>query len=79
MIAIWGNDAERIPPLPGAKPAGAEAEPSDLNQSDIDRYISMDVPAVTAAALVARPGSPALHEDLVFLPVASPEEAEPVA
>jgi hypothetical protein len=79
MIAIWGNDAERIPPLPGAKPTGAEAEPSDLNQSDIDRYISMDVPAVTAAALVARPGSPALHEDLVFLPVASAADAEPVA
>ena len=56
-----------------------EIGPSDLCQSDIDRYISMDVPAVTAAALVARPGSPALHEDLVFLPVASPEEAEPVA
>jgi hypothetical protein len=79
MIAIWGSDAERIPPLPGAKPAVAEAEPSDLCQSDIDRYIGMDVPAVTAAALVARPGSPALHEDLVFLPVPRGAEPEPVA
>ncbi|MEE7489394.1 hypothetical protein [Methylobacterium oryzae] len=66
MIAIWGEDAVRVPPHRGARPAG---EPADLNQSDIDRYIAMDVPAVTVAALVARPGSPALHEDLVFLPV----------
>ncbi|XYD09585.1 hypothetical protein R1A27_03180 [Methylobacterium sp. NMS12] len=70
MIAIWGEDAVRVPPHRGARPAG---EPADLNQSDIDRYIAMDVPAVTVAALVARPGSPALHEDLMFLPV--PEEA----
>ncbi|MHB2208597.1 hypothetical protein [Methylobacterium sp. CM6257] len=82
MIAIWGSDAEAIPPLAGVKVAGAEGALSDLCQSDIDRYIAMDVPAVTAAALVARPGSPALHEDLVFLPVsggaeaASPAEAE---
>lgn len=77
MIAIWGEDAVRVPPHRGARPAG---EPADLNQSDIDRYIAMDVPAVTVAALVARPGSPALHEDLVFLPVqaeARAPEAEP--
>ncbi|MGU3547204.1 hypothetical protein [Methylobacterium sp. A52T] len=77
MIAIWGEDAVRVPPHRGARPAG---EPADLNQSDIDRYIAMDVPAVTVAALVARPGSPALHEDLVFLPVqaeALAPEAEP--
>jgi hypothetical protein len=73
MIAIWGEDAVRVPPPPGTRTAG---EPSDLNQSDIDRYIAMDVPAVTAAALVARPGSPALHEDLVFLPVSDAAEAE---
>ncbi|MGU3466566.1 hypothetical protein ACLBXO_17090 [Methylobacterium sp. C33D] len=77
MIAIWGEDAVRVPPHRGARPVG---EPADLNQSDIDRYIAMDVPAVTVAALVARPGSPALHEDLVFLPVqaeARAPEAEP--
>lgn len=72
MIAIWGEEAVRVPPHRGARPAG---EPSDLNQSDIDRYIAMDVPAVTAAALVARPGSPALHEDLVFLPVSDAAQA----
>ncbi|MGU3384630.1 hypothetical protein ACLBYG_09000 [Methylobacterium sp. D53M] len=79
MIAIWGEDAVRVPPHRGARPDG---EPADLNQSDIDRYIAMDVPAVTVAALVARPGSPALHEDLVFLPVqaeARAPEIEPEA
>jgi len=79
MIAIWGEDAVRVPPHRGARPDG---EPADLNQSDIDRYIAMDVPAVTVAALVARPGSPALHEDLVFLPVqaeARAPETEPAA
>ncbi|SDA13620.1 hypothetical protein SAMN02799622_01022 [Methylobacterium sp. UNC378MF] len=79
MIAIWGEDAVRVPPHRAARPAG---EPADLNQSDIDRYIAMDVPAVTVAALVARPGSPALHEDLVFLPVSAEAEwaaAEPEA
>jgi hypothetical protein len=77
MITIWGSDAERIPPLPSAKAGAAGSEPFDLCQSDIDRYIAMDVPAVTAAAFVARPGSPALHEDIVFLPVSRRSEAGP--
>ncbi len=73
MIAIWGEEAEPVPPLTEAGPP--EIGASDLCQSDIDRYIGMDVPAVTAAALVARPGSLPLHEDLVFLPVADEPEA----
>ncbi|MCJ2067155.1 hypothetical protein MKK63_31350 [Methylobacterium sp. J-088] len=74
MIAIWGEEAEPVPPLTEAGPP--EIGASDLCQSDIDRYIGMDVPAVTAAALVARPGSLPLHEDLVFLPVAGEPEPE---
>ncbi|WP_267358636.1 MULTISPECIES: hypothetical protein [unclassified Methylobacterium] len=74
MITIWGEEAEPIPPLTEAGPP--EIGASDLCQSDIDRYIGMDVPAVTAAALVARPGSLPLHEDLVFLPVAGEPEPE---
>ncbi|MCJ2050010.1 hypothetical protein [Methylobacterium sp. J-070] len=69
MIAIWGTESVRVPAPPRPRGAGDEAQPSDLCQSDIDRYISLEVPAVTAAALVARPGDLALHEDLVFLPV----------
>ncbi len=67
MIEIWGRDAGRIPPVPEGTAAGDAFD--DLCQSDIDRYIAMEVPAVTAAAITARPGSPALHEDIVFLPV----------
>ena len=70
MIEIWGRDAQPVPPMPGESAAPAEAgDAFDLCQSDIDRYIAMEVPAVTAAAITARPGSPALHEDIVFVPV----------
>jgi hypothetical protein len=75
MIAIWGNEAERVPPLevPGTGRPTAE----ELCQLDVDRYIAMGVPAVTAAALSAQPGTLALHEDIVFVPVSTPVEAGP--
>lgn len=76
MIEIWGREAERIPPMPG-EPAtgnGPRHTLDDLCQSDIDRYIAMEVPAVTAAAISARPGSPSLHEDIVFVPVPGPDD-----
>ncbi len=75
MIAIWGNEAERVPPLDAPEIGRPTAE--ELCQLDVDRYIAMGVPAVTAAALIARPGSLALHEDIVFVPVSTPAEASP--
>ncbi|WP_449411664.1 hypothetical protein [Methylobacterium komagatae] len=71
MIAIWGEEIGRVPPL------GSEsAQPTDeeLCQLDVDRYIAMSVPSVTAAAIAAQPGSPTLHEDIVFVPVSTPLE-----
>lgn len=80
MIEIWGRDAGSVPPMPGgtASAAASGNRFEDLCQNDIDRYIAMEVPAVTAAAITARPGSPALHEDIVFLPF-SEEASEPGA
>ncbi|WP_342164497.1 hypothetical protein [Methylobacterium sp. SD21] len=78
MIAIWGGEIARVPPAPGTT-EGALPIDEDLCQIDVDRYIAMSVPAMTAAAIVAQPGSPALHEDIVFVPVSTPPElkAEP--
>lgn len=74
MIAIWGGEISRIPPPPEARESPRLTD-DELCQIDVDRYIAMTVPAVTAAAIVAEPGSLALHEDIVFVPVASPPEA----
>jgi hypothetical protein len=82
MIAIWGSaparDSARVEEAEEERIAGPQpgAEPVDLRQTDCDRYITLEVPAVTAAALVARPGSPALHEDIAFLPVSAATEPE---
>jgi len=77
MMAIWGDELARIPPPPETKHETAPVE-EDLCQIDVDRYIAMTVPAVTAAAIAAQPGSPALHEDIVFVPVSPrPETAGP--
>lgn len=77
MIAIWGNEAERVPSL--EIPGSARPTAEELCQLDVDRYIAMGVPAVTAAAISARPGSLALHEDIVFVPVSTGAEAAPAA
>lgn len=76
MIAIWGEEIARVPPMPGSGDGGRPIE-EDLCQLDVDRYIAMSVPAMTAAAIVAQPGSPALHEDIVFVPVSSTPEPAP--
>ncbi|MCJ2014386.1 hypothetical protein [Methylobacterium sp. J-076] len=77
MMAIWGGEIARIPPPPEAG-GGAKPSEEDLCQLDVDRYIAMTVPAMTAAAIVAQPGSPALHEDIVFVPVSPPAGTDTV-
>ncbi|WP_375455455.1 hypothetical protein [uncultured Methylobacterium sp.] len=77
MMAIWGDADMRVPPAPGR--SAGEAQPDDLCQSDVDRYIDMAAPEVvsaTSAALRAiEPGAVPLHDDIVFLPAI--EEPEP--
>jgi hypothetical protein len=78
MIAIWGEDAPRIPPAPEEAEARRPTD-DELCQLDVDRYIAMNVPAITAAAIHAEPGSPALHEDIVFVPVSGSTARMPEA
>lgn len=75
MMAIWGDAEEPVPPAPGyatSRPA-MESRPEDLCQSDVDRYLDMEAPAVIAAAHAAlraiEPGAVPLYDDIVFLPV----------
>ncbi|TXN39691.1 hypothetical protein FV232_18835 [Methylobacterium sp. WL30] len=83
MMAIWGDAGAPVPPAPGyatSRPA-RESRPEDLDQSDVDRYLGMDAPAVIAAAHAAlraiEPGAVPLHDDIVFLPSAPEPEPEP--
>jgi len=48
MMAIWGDEADAVPPPPGEF---AGAGPIDLSQSDVDRFI--DEPAAVATAVAA--------------------------
>ena len=86
MMAIWGDAGDQVPPAPGDATGGPStgARPQDLDQSDVDRYLGTDAPAMIAAANAAlraiEPGAVPLHDDIVFLPSASePEEPEETA
>ena len=82
MMAIWGDAGDPVPPAPGDgtyRPS-MESRLEDLDQSDVDRYLGTDAPAMIAAAHAAlraiEPGAVPLHDDIVFLP-AAPEPEEP--
>ncbi|MCJ2083670.1 hypothetical protein [Methylobacterium sp. J-090] len=47
MMAIWGDSLDTVPPAPGES---ASAEPVDLSQSDVDRFIDAAAPVAAAMA-----------------------------
>lgn len=59
MIAIWDAEGERVPPAPGRAEVAA-----DLCQSDVDRFIDAEAPAIPVSPLL---GATALDDDLVFV------------
>jgi chemotaxis regulatin CheY-phosphate phosphatase CheZ len=77
MIAIWGSDADEIPPAPGEE--GARSRPStesdleDLCQSDVDRFIDMDAATDLPVVRTSMASVVPLHEDLTFMPSQAPE------
>ncbi|KQP69849.1 hypothetical protein [Methylobacterium sp. Leaf112] len=59
MMAIWGDSLEAVPPAPGES---NPAQPLDLSQSDVDRFIDEPVAAQPAPAAVAESVSEAHTE-----------------
>ncbi|GJD80241.1 hypothetical protein [Methylobacterium gregans] len=68
MIAIWDAEGERVPPAP--ERAGAAA---DLCQSDVDRFIDAEAPAIPVSPLL---GATALDDDLVFVETPAEPQVE---
>lgn len=66
MIAIWDAEGERVPQAPERAEAAA-----DLCQSDVDRFIDAEGPAIPVSPLL---GATALDDDLAF--VQAPEAAD---
>lgn len=66
MIAIWDGEGERVPQAPERAEAAA-----DLCQSDVDRFIDAEGPAIPVSPLL---GATALDDDLAF--VQAPEAAD---
>lgn len=63
---------DRIAALVAVRAGGDVRPPSaEADTLDGDRYSTLGVPSVTATAIGAAPGSLTLHEDIVFVPVAT--------
>ena len=77
MIAIWGDESERVPPAPGDKASRLQAAPppEDLCQSDVDRYIAMEAPAVGVPHVPAGMAPFEIDDDIVFLSPAPEADA----
>ncbi|WP_026596795.1 hypothetical protein [Methylobacterium sp. 77] len=72
MIAIWGGEVDSIPPAPGSTLPNVAA---DLDQSDVDRFIDMDVDRVeTKPVLPPLPVSESMHDEVLFVDTSSPDE-----
>ncbi|MCJ2044301.1 hypothetical protein MKK58_07105 [Methylobacterium sp. J-078] len=68
MMAIWGDAVESVPPAPGE--SKGETLPTDLCQSDVDRYIDGEASTGEADAPVAASKLPehlSVDDDIVFL------------
>ncbi|GJD73306.1 ribonuclease E domain-containing protein [Methylobacterium goesingense] len=68
MMAIWGDALETVPPAPGE--SQGEPLPTDLCQSDVDRYIDGEVSsgeADTPVAVSKLPEHLSVDDDIVFL------------
>ena len=68
MMAIWGDAVESVPPAPGESQGGPL--PTDLCQSDVDRYIDGEASPGDADAPVAASRLPehlSVDDDIVFL------------
>ncbi len=69
MIAIWDAEGERVPQAPERAEAAA-----DLCQSDVDRFIDAEGPAIPVSPLL---GATALDDDLAFVQAPDSTEAFP--
>ncbi|GJD90156.1 hypothetical protein BHAOGJBA_3691 [Methylobacterium hispanicum] len=69
MIAIWDAEGERVPQAPERAEVAA-----DLCQSDVDRFIDAEGPAIPVSPLL---GATALDDDLAFVQAPDSTEAFP--
>lgn len=68
MIAIWDAEGERVPSAPERTEVA-----TDLCQSDVDRFIDAEAPAIPVSPLL---GATALDDDLVFVEAPSEPQVE---
>ncbi|GJE16537.1 hypothetical protein [Methylobacterium marchantiae] len=74
MISIWGGEVEPIPPAPGSTVSNVA---QDLDQSDVDRFIDMDVDRIEIRpAMPPLPPSESMHDEVLFVDTASSDATE---